>query len=199
MEGGADANTQAERYAGSFKPAEGAGQRWRLAVTNRSTDSKQAVQLRVTSQGSPPEGQRRYLLDLKRERRMVSGREMVLDPGETRALRVVVGTEAYAEQNSDGISVEEFTNELRGNYPNPFRGKTTIEYVLAEEQEVTIEVYNILGQRVRTLVRGTEKAGLHTLTWRGENRYGTPVGSGVYFYRIEAEDFTETRKMVLVR
>jgi flagellar hook assembly protein FlgD len=57
----------------------------------------------------------------------------------------------------------------------------------------------VLGQRVRTLVRGTKAPGVHRVVWDAENRYGTAVGSGVYFYRIEAGDFTETRKMVLVR
>ena len=193
------------RWAGSFKPPaeEGVpsvqGRSWPLVVSNQDAEAPQTVQLRVKTQGHLPEGQRRYLLDLDRERRMVAGRELVLEPGETRRLKVVVGTEAYARDNSEGISVEEFSNELRGNYPNPFGGETTIEYVLADPQEVTVQVYNVLGQRVRTLVDGKKKAGRHAIRWEGQSRYGQPVGSGVYFYRIEATDFTETRKMVLVR
>jgi len=74
-----------------------------------------------------------------------------------------------------------------------------IEYAVGEAQPVTIEVYNVLGQRVRTLVDERKEAGVHTRTWDGTNRYGTRVGSGVYFYRMEAGDVTETKKMVLVR
>jgi hypothetical protein len=196
---GEESRKRPTRWAGSFKPVEGEGRSWSLAVMNRSGEEKQRVRVRLNSQGTPPEGHQRYLLDLERGRRMAEGRELVLEPGETRRLKVMVGTEAYADQHSEGISVEAFANELRENYPNPFGQQTRIEYVLSSEQEVTVEVYNVLGQRVRTLVDGREKAGLHAITWRGENRYGTPVGSGVYFYRIEAEDFTETRKMVMVR
>jgi flagellar hook assembly protein FlgD len=64
---------------------------------------------------------------------------------------------------------------------------------------VTLEIYNVLGQRVRTLVRKKQERGLHRVSWNGENRYGTRVGSGVYFCRIEAGRFTATQKMVLVR
>jgi fibronectin type 3 domain-containing protein len=198
-DGSGDNAARTTRWAGSFKPTDENGQRWRLSLTNRSAETEQTVKLRMSAQGTLPDGQRRYLLDLGRERHMVNGQELSLDPGETRRLKVIVGTKAYAEKNSEGISMEQFTNELRDNYPNPFGEATTIEYVLAEEQDVTIRIYNVLGQQVRTLTQGTKRPGLHHLRWEGENRYGTPVGSGVYFYRIEAKSFTETRKMVLVR
>jgi hypothetical protein len=130
----------------------------------------------------------------------VPGQKLEVEAGAARRLKVIVGTESYAEAESEGIELEAFTNELRGNYPNPFGRETTVAYTLGKRQEVTLEVYDVLGRRVRTLVEGTEqRAGLHRLRWEGENRYGSPVGSGVYFLRIRAEGFTATRKMVLVR
>jgi len=71
--------------------------------------------------------------------------------------------------------------------------------VLGERQDATIQIYNVLGQRVRTLVDAPKTAGVHRVEWDGQNRYGTPVGSGVCFYRLQAGDTSETRKMVLVR
>jgi flagellar hook assembly protein FlgD len=62
-----------------------------------------------------------------------------------------------------------------------------------------MQVYNVLGQRVETLVDARTSAGLHTVTWDGTNRYGERVGSGVYFVRMEAGSTTETQKVVLVR
>lgn len=65
---------------------------------------------------------------------------------------------------------------------------------------MTVEICDLLGRQVRTLVRGEkQEAGLHRLPWQGHTRCGEPAGSGLYFYRIEAEGFTEMRKMVLVR
>ncbi len=88
---------------------------------------------------------------------------------------------------------------LEGNYPNPVQRSTTIEYQLAESAPVRITVYDMLGRRIQTLVDTRQEAGTHSVKW---NRGGTSrgrVASGTYFYRIEAGDFTETRKMVVVR
>jgi hypothetical protein len=158
------------------------------------------VRLGLTASGGLPPGQKRYLLDLTGRRRLAPGQRVSLEGGAARRLKLIVGTRAFAEAESEGIELEAFVNELRGNYPNPFGQETTLAYTLAERQEVTLEVYNVLGQRVRTLLRNKpQRAGLHRLRWAGENRYGDPVGSGVYFLRLRAEGFTETKKMVLVR
>jgi hypothetical protein len=89
--------------------------------------------------------------------------------------------------------------ELSQNYPNPFNPITTIQYWLPEHGHVTIEVYNILGQRLRTLVDCEESAGAHTLTWDGTDAGGTQVATGVYLYRFKAGDHVETRKMLLLK
>ncbi|HKL88907.1 MAG TPA: T9SS type A sorting domain-containing protein, partial [Salinibacter sp.] len=186
-------------HAGSFKPTGEAGRSWRLRLNNPS-DTERDVQIGVQSAGGLPPGQSRYLLDLGEDRRMAPGQTLTVGAGEQRALKVIVGTKAYAESESGGIGLDAFTNKLRGNYPNPFGEETTIGYTLAEKQDVTVEIYNVLGQRVHTLVsEKKQRAGLHRVQWTAENRYGEPVGSGVYFVRIRAEGFTQTKKMVLVR
>jgi hypothetical protein len=190
---------RAVRHAGSFKPEGRSGQVWELVLKNPGEKARE-VRLRIEREGTRPSGHQRYVLDLSEERRVAAGQALELEGGERRRLRVIVGTEAFAEQESGAVALNTFKNELRGNYPNPFGEETRIGYTLGAEQEVTIEVYNVLGQRVRTLAREeSREAGLHRLTWAGENRYGEPVGSGVYFLRLEARDFTATRKMVLVR
>ena len=88
---------------------------------------------------------------------------------------------------------------LRGPYPNPFDQKPMHEYVLSESQEVTIEIYDVLGRRIRTLVDGQKEAGRHTIQWNGGSRYETEIGSGMYFCRMRAADETVTKKMVRVR
>ncbi len=191
-------------HAGSFKPSGGEGQSWTLVLAHRAdgregNGTPQTVRLQLNADGRLPEGHKRYLLDLDGERRLVEGETLSLKPGEQRRLKVIVGTEALAQSESPNISLENFENALRGNAPNPFADETTLTYVLEEKAKVTLEVYNVLGQRVRTLVQDSRDPGKHHVQWRGKNQYGEPVGNGVYFYRIEAGNFRETRKMVLVR
>lgn len=92
-----------------------------------------------------------------------------------------------------------FHFELSQNYPNPFNPTTTIRYSLSHLSRVKVEVFNIVGQRVRTLVDQIEKAGSHTLLWNGTDDSGTPVATGVYLYRFQTDSFTQTKKMLLIR
>ena len=85
------------------------------------------------------------------------------------------------------------------NYPNPFNPGTYISYQLPKPCEVTIIVYNLSGQKIRTLVQGKREAGYFTVYWDGKADDGTNVASGVYFYKIQAGNFTNIKKMVLMR
>lgn len=88
---------------------------------------------------------------------------------------------------------------LSQNYPNPFNAGTSIDYSLPTPSRVSIVVYNILGQRVITLVDEEKPAGDYTAHWDGSNRSGDHVASGVYFYRLEAADFINSKKMILLK
>lgn len=187
-------------HAKSVKPAGGNGQSWSLRLRRPTRgDTPSEVRLDWSETGSLPKGHGRYVLDRSTKQRVTPGKTVSLTKGETRRLKVIVGTERYAKNNSAGVSLQAYKNELRGNYPNPFDEQTTLQYTLQEERSVTITIYNVLGQRVRTLVDGPKAAGLHQAKWEGTNRYGNRVGSGVYFVRMEAGDFTASEKMVLVR
>jgi hypothetical protein len=98
------------------------------------------------------------------------------------------------------------TYQILQNYPNPFNPSTTIQYQLPATSRVTIRLYNILGQQVRTLVGEIQEAGFKSVLWNGTNESGNPVASGVYFYRIEANgmsgtsrSFMQVKKMLLLR
>ena len=86
----------------------------------------------------------------------------------------------------------EFT--LGQNYPNPFNPQTEITFSLPISAHITLEVFNVLGQRVVTLIDGQLSAGHHTATWNASTH-----SSGVYFYRLTTESFTESRKMLLLK
>jgi len=115
------------------------------------------------------------------------------------------------------ISVPQPMTKLLGNYPNPFNPETTISFVVGGSRfenppypplkrgesgvPVQLEVYNIRGQRVRTLLDGSREfgAGEHSVVWDGRDESGGQVSSGVYFYRMRAGEYVETRRMVLLK
>ncbi len=89
--------------------------------------------------------------------------------------------------------------EVDQNYPNPFNPATKIDYRLPRRSHVTIEVYNVLGQKVRTVVDRVESAGTHTIIWDGKSESGQAVASGIYLYRFQAGEYIETKKMLLLQ
>ncbi len=97
----------------------------------------------------------------------------------------------------DGIVPQRFS--LEQNYPNPFNPSTVITFNLAKKTDVELNVYSVTGQKVRSLVKGNQKAGQYTVTWNGRNDVGQKVASGLYFYKIEADDFVASKKMILIK
>lgn len=88
---------------------------------------------------------------------------------------------------------------LLQNYPNPFNPETSIEFILNQPGRVTVEIFNILGQKIKTVADKKFRSGLQTLYWDGKDENGKEVSSGIYFYRVKTDDMVKTRKMVLVK
>ena len=105
---------------------------------------------------------------------------------------------------SDGLSLPE-TFVLHQNYPNPFNPTTIIKYNLPELSDVKLEVFNVLGQKVMTLVDGMKEPGYKQAIWKGDSINGAYVASGVYIYRLQATgketgtSFSKCKKMILLR
>ncbi len=86
------------------------------------------------------------------------------------------------------------------NFPNPFNPQTTIRFGLPTQERVTLAVYNLLGEKIATLVDHALKgAGYHTAVWDGRNQAGLLVASGLYFYTLQSEHHRTSRRMVLVK
>lgn len=85
------------------------------------------------------------------------------------------------------------------NYPNPFNEQTMIRFQLPRTASVKIEIYNVLGQKIRTLLFEQKTAGVHTIKWDGKDDWGRSIGSGVYFISLEVEQFRQVNKLVLLR
>ncbi len=111
--------------------------------------------------------------------------------------------------NGDRIELSQFSTEkgstlptsftLEQNYPNPFNPETSIQYTVAAAGNVRIEIYNMLGQKIRTLVDDQHAVGTYTVTWHGRTDSGSQVASGIYLYKMVAGDYSETRKMTLLK
>jgi flagellar hook assembly protein FlgD len=88
---------------------------------------------------------------------------------------------------------------LSQNYPNPFNPSTTISYQLPETGGVKLEIYNLKGQRVKTLINTNQEAGYHSVIWNGTDTNNRNVASGVYFYRLSNPTKTISKRMLLMK
>ena len=90
-------------------------------------------------------------------------------------------------------------SELFQNYPNPFNPSTTFSYGLAEPGQVSLTIYNMLGQLIRTVVDEHQVEGYHEVAWDGRNEVGAAAASGIYVCRMIAENHVETKRMILIK
>ena len=101
------------------------------------------------------------------------------------------------DEDNNGALPTEF--HLAQNYPNPFNPSTVIEYSVPTASHVTVSIYNALGRLVETLADESKSAGTYTVIWNGTDSNGRSAASGVYFYRVSADEFTESKKMLLLK
>jgi hypothetical protein len=109
----------------------------------------------------------------------------------------VAGTTLSVAPGSEGLPK---TFELTNNYPNPFNPSTTIQFGLPRNADVALVIYNVLGQRIRTLVDHEQRsAGRYSVVWDGRDEGGNSVGSGMYFYRLETGQVALVKKMLMLK
>lgn len=115
-------------------------------------------------------------------------------------LLLIVGDENFISENIGEILEIPDDYEVSQNFPNPFNPATTIRFGLPQPGEVTLKIYNILGQEVITLFdKEVKKAGYHTIVWDSRNQNGQKVASGIYIYHFRAGGFVKSRKMIIVK
>ena len=101
------------------------------------------------------------------------------------------------EEGESAITPKDF--ELYQSYPNPFNNQTIINYNLLKSCQVTLTIYNILGQKVKTLVNERQETGPKSIGWGGKDETGKDLASGIYFYQLKAGEVTQTKRMVLLK
>jgi hypothetical protein len=120
-----------------------------------------------------------------------------IDIGDTLCANVFCTGEGDPMSDSGGTVPLRFA--LEQNHPNPFNPTTTISFTLPEKLKAELVVFNLSGQRIRTLLNELQPAGPNQVVWNGRDDHGIPVSSGVYFYRLKAGRYMQTRKMVLLK
>ncbi len=111
---------------------------------------------------------------------------------------IVRGYNINLTDNDDEVVPVSATG-LLGNYPNPFNPQTEISYDMKNDEQVSIEIFNVKGEKIKTLVNTKVKAGNHKVTWLGDDEYGKNVTSGVYFYRMKSGKYSASKKMILLK
>ncbi|MFH1700754.1 MAG: T9SS type A sorting domain-containing protein [Candidatus Zixiibacteriota bacterium] len=103
---------------------------------------------------------------------------------------------AYKQNDAEQLPTE---FSLSQNYPNPFNPSTEISFALPDAVDVKLDIFNIMGQRITSLINAHLEAGLHSVVWDGKDSFGRPAASGIYFYRLEAGIYSDTKKMILMK
>jgi M6 family metalloprotease-like protein len=104
-----------------------------------------------------------------------------------------------SSSSTEEIPVLPFITDLRDNYPNPFNPETTIRFSLRQNEKVTLEIFNIAGQKVTTLIDDLLLPGYHSATWNAKSDSNRDMGSGIYFYRLRTSNYQQTRKMLYLK
>ena len=170
-------------------------------MNDESRVTPKTVRVALIEHGARPEGYVLYVFDRDQQRALpVEGgafEVMVTSEHPVRRLSVVVGTAAFADEHREEDLPTGFV--LEANYPNPFNPETVIRYSLDQHSPVDLAIYNVLGQRVRTLVEADQQSGRYEVVWDGLDDAGRSAASGVYVYQLRAGTFLASRTMLLVR
>ncbi|MFH1197550.1 MAG: Ser-Thr-rich GPI-anchored membrane family protein [bacterium] len=182
-----------QKFAGNFVSTSDEGIYWDLELKTIYDDD---VELNIEYISQLPAGFKIYLVDQNEQKILPlfdSSVHISSSNDEIRYLRIIIGTNEYAEKFTTGFTpmIEKF--ELSQNYPNPFNPETVISYQLPVISNVQLKVYDILGNEVATLVNKTQEPGVYEVEFDGSS-----FASGVYFYQIKAGNFIETKKMILL-
>jgi hypothetical protein len=194
-------------YATDIRAADEEGLFWDFEVISSKVQS--SIDLTLTEFGNIPNNFSLFLIDKTTEKAVLLGTsyqyQFTMMKNETkRNFRLIAGKTEFVEKNTQGIPLLALDYALLQNYPNPFNPSTQIRYVLGHSGHVLLEIYNILGQRVRTLRNEFQTIGTYSVEWDGNDDAGVTVSTGVYFYKVHVlangeKIFTETKKMLLMK
>ena len=190
-----------KEYAQNIVSSSSEGSFWDIEV--RTQIENKIVALMLEEKIPIPENFKIWILD--KERRLsipIINNHASINMSETneKLLRLIIGTEAFAKSVSENISLLPSDFVLYQNFPNPFNPETNIYYSLKEKSLVTLEIFDILGRKIKTLLtQENQDAGLQNIKWNGTNLLGVRAASGIYIYQLKANNFIASKKMILLK
>jgi hypothetical protein len=187
------------------------GHLWRFDVTKSFSNDAIGDEVTLDFRGieSVPAAAEIYLVDrrlgsltdLRKEQRygfILGERETVTHEEEARFV-LIAGSAGFIGEHEEEMPDTPVRTALHQNYPNPFNPSTLIRYEIARAGEIALNIYDVQGLLVKTLYRGRRDPGRYEIAWNGRNERGSSVAPGIYFYRLTASDFRQTKKMVMLR
>jgi len=160
-------------------------------------------EIKIAASGNNPDGETGvfatmvfYVTDAFTEETSISITDLTWNEGEM--IEVAAEMTITYGLGIDGVAIPDVF-ALHQNYPNPFNPITRINYDLPEDALVNITIYDMMGRQVKTLINSEQTAGYRNIRWNATNNTGSPVSAGIYLYMIQAGDFRQTRKMVLLK
>lgn len=194
-------NRLSKNFCNDARPEFDENEEWEFAV---ATNIRDEVRLRFEGVESVPREYEVWLIDKalhlaqdlrKNNHYSVAGRD-VENP---KRLTLVISRAGKMKDEYEALQAAPASFELSQNFPNPFNPATTMRYALPRAERVTLQVFNLLGELIATLVDEEQKeAGYHVAIWNGRNARGQSAGNGVYFVRLRAGEFMQVRKIILL-
>ncbi|KAA3620096.1 MAG: choice-of-anchor D domain-containing protein [Calditrichaeota bacterium] len=175
---------------------------WEIDI--RCNARNEIVKLNFDFEANVPENASVYLIDEQQKSiqnlRTTTQYQFLAVTEGSKKLKLVVGSEAFIEEMAADLALVPENFELLQNFPNPFNPETTIRFNVPQNGQVSLFVYNQLGQKVATLMNNSEiKSGYHSLIWRARDDRGFALPSGVYLIRIQFENQKAVKKVLLLR
>jgi hypothetical protein len=177
------------------------GAYWDLSVSTGSQNRN--VNLLFEEKIPLPENFKMWLIDIEEKRSLpIINNSSLINMGnqKEKKTRLIIGSEEYAKSVSENISLLPDEYKLFQNFPNPFNPETNIYFTLKEKSSVTFEIFDILGRKIKSLIKEEEMdAGLMKTVWDATDSNGKKVSSGIYIYRIKANEYISSMKMLLLK
>ena len=191
---------EAEKFTSDFRPPQD-GHIWDFSVTG--TNYKEPVTLDIHELTDLPPNLNLHLVDVDANISVNLNNTptysfLLQETKRTRHFKIIAGSKDFLDDHKEELTTVD-TFELVQNYPNPFNGSTTIQYNLEKSMSISLSIYNLLGQKVRTIHSGIKEAGIHQFFWNATDDSGRELGTGIYILRIQTPDILSTKKMIYMR
>jgi len=193
--------SESKEYAQNIVSSSPEGAFWDIKI-NTQLENKN-VTLLFEEKTSLPENFKMWLLDkeIRSSVPIINNRVSVnISEKKEKFLRLIIGTDEFAKEVSENIPLLPSEYVLFQNFPNPFNPETNISYTLKERSTVSLEIFDILGRKVKSLLtQEFQNAGLQNVKWDGTNYSGIRAASGIYIYQLKANTFIASKKMILLK